>query len=127
MRGREHDAHEGALAGGDHRRSITADAIHDYRDVVGPSLEGGDCSDGEQVGEPGAPLVENDDPAKTREAAEEPLDPGLPPHNVDVPGPRGHEHHVRAAAEHLVADVSLGPLGVERLRSLHSSLPSSTE
>ena len=100
-----------------------AHGVDDGGDVVHPTLDGGNRTERDRVGDAGAPLVEADHASHGRQALEEACDRRLLPHDLDVVWVIRHEDDVaRAAAEHLVGNVALGAPHVLRLR-LHLSLP----
>ena len=112
--GGEH-RHDGAGVAADQRRVRGADVVEHGEEVVSELLDhDGARVDG--VGEAGAPLVEEDQPAEGGEALEEAAGRGDTPYLLDVAEPCGDEDNIDGpVAEHLVGDVVVSESGVEGL------------
>jgi hypothetical protein len=70
MSGGKQDGHRGALGDPDQGGPLNSRGLHDRADVIHPLLERGHALD--RVGEAYAALVEVDDAAERRQAAEKP-------------------------------------------------------
>jgi hypothetical protein len=82
-----------------------ADGVHDRANVVHPLLERGQTVGRDGVGEPGPPLVEQDEPGERPEPLEEPGEPRLLPHEFDVGDEPGDVDEVEGSiADDLVRD-----------------------
>jgi hypothetical protein len=118
---REERAHRPALGVPEERRPLGADGVHHRPDVVHPGLEVRQV--GHAIREPGAPLVEEDQPREGRQPLEEPAARGLLPEDLEVRHPAGDEDEVpRRIAQHLVGDVDVAAPRVPR-RRCHSLIP----
>lgn len=93
--------------------ALAAHFVDDGRDVVHPPLDRRDGTERHRVGDASASLVEADHPPHRRQALEEARQRRIFPHDFDVVGMiRDEDDVARAAPEHLVGDVALGPFHV---------------
>ncbi len=120
-RGEQH-GHRAALRHAEHHRALGADGIHHGARVVHPDLERWESILGHPIGQSDAPFVEHHHTGERREVREEPREPRLRPHLLDVRDPAHHEQDVDwAVAEHLVRDVdAVGGLRVAGLGDVHA-------
>ena len=113
----EERAHRAALGDAHQRGPLRPDRVHDRADVVHPLLQDRQLVHGHPVGEPGAALVEDDQPCERREPPAKGRLERIVPGELDVRGPARHEHEVDGpVADHLVGDVDVAALGVPGLR-----------
>ena len=113
--GGEQDAHRPALREPEQRGALGAGGVHHGADVVHALLER--RRSGDRVGEPGAALVEQDQPRERGELVEEPGDARVGPLQVQVRDEARHEHEVeRPVADDLISDVDVAALRVVGLR-----------
>jgi hypothetical protein len=119
-RGEQH-RHRAALGDAEHDGSLRPDGVHHRAHVVHPGLEVGEPVLRHAVREADPALVEQDQAGERREAVQEPGEPRLVPHHLDVRDPAHHEDHVDGPrAHHLVGDVdTVGGLRVAGLGGGH--------
>ena len=102
--GGEQDAHRGAFGVAEQHRPGRAGGLHDRTHVVHPLFERGVT--GHPVGQPGVPLVEQDQPAQRGQPAEEASRLRVFPEQFQVAHQARHEHDVPLAlAEDLIGQV----------------------
>jgi hypothetical protein len=112
-RGEQH-AHRAAVGDAEHGGALAAGGVHDGAHVVHALLERRDAP--EPVGEPGAALVEQDEPAEAREPGQEMRQRRIVPGEVDVRDEPRHEDEIeRPLAQHLIGDANLAAPGVARV------------
>ena len=105
------------------RGPLRADRVHNRAQIVHALLEGRQICDRDGIREPGAPLVEQDQPRERGEPFEKPPRVGSFPHLFDVRGEPRNVHEVdRALPDHLKGDVHVAALRVARVRDLHSHI-----
>ena len=105
----------------EHHRPLGPRCVHHGAGVVHADLEGREPVLGHAVREPHASLVEDQYPSERGQAPQEPLDPRLVPHALDVRDPSEYEDQIDGAvAQYLIRDVdAIGGLRVLGLGGIH--------
>ena len=115
---REERAQRPAFRDPEQRGPLRAGRVHHGPHVVHPLLEDRQLVHRHPIGEPGAALVEKDQPQERREPAEKGGLERVLPGQLEMSDPAGNEDEVdRPVADHLVGDVNVTALGVTSLRN----------
>ena len=118
--GGEQQRHRRPLAGPEDRRPAAAGGVHHRAHVVHPGLEVGQMRRVHPVGEPGAALVEVDQPREPRQPPQQPGVARVLPVHLEVRQQPRHEHQVeRALPDHLIGDPVVAAPRVACLRQPH--------
>ena len=111
----KHRCHRRAFRNAEDNRRINADGIHHRADIIGTLFES--CHGGGAVGQPGAPLVEADQPEHGTQTLNEVRPEREFPVHIQVGHrARGEYQGVCAVAGHLVSDKNIAAFGVTGFR-----------
>ena len=106
VRRREQAAQRAAFGDAQQDRALRSHRVHDRPHVVQPLLERGQLRDGDRIGQPRPPLVEQNQARHRRQASEEPGERRLAPEVLEMRDPTHDEDQIDRAGSHdLVGDV----------------------